>query len=96
MPIDWDKLDWSGLSDFDKPDFERDETLDLSVLDFGHFIWLRFFEDKVIAIGDEEGFWQTCEEEQDYFTPKEFLDQMLAGDMITKVARNVTGCVVLE
>ena len=88
--IDWNELDWGTAIDFDKP-FERDESLDLSELDFENYIWLRFFEDVVLTVGDADGFWQMCEEEQDYATPKEWLDSMVSGDMFCKVPRNAKG-----
>jgi len=87
--IDWNKLDWGDPADFSG--FERDESLDLKQLDFKHYIWLRFFEDIVLSIGDEEGFWQMCEEESEYASPEVWLRRMLTGDMFLKVRRDTTG-----
>ena len=96
MPIDWDKLDWGTSEDFESFGFVRDETLDLSALDFKHYIWLCFYDDAVIAIGDEEGFWKWCEEEQDYYTPEELLRKLLSGDRASKVLRDLAGYIALE
>ena len=95
MPIDWDKLDWGTSEDFEGPGFIRDETLDLSILDFKHYIWLCFYDDVITAIGDEEGFWKMCEEEQDYYTPEELLKKLLSGDQTAKIPRDLTGYAAL-
>lgn len=88
--IDWDSIEWGITEDFSKS-FERDDSLDLSELDFEHYIWIRFFEDKVLTIGDADGFWQMCEEEEDYATPKEWLRYMVTGDMFCRIPRDVKG-----
>lgn len=96
MPIDWDKLDWGTSEDFEGPGFVRDETLDLSVLDFKHYIWLYINgDDGITAIGDEEGFWKMCEEEQDYYTPDELLRKMEIQNGYHRVPRNFAGYAAL-
>jgi len=96
MAVNWDELDWGSPSDFEEPAPERDESLDLSELDFEHYIWLCFYDEVIIAIGDAKGFWDWWEEEQDYYTPEELLKKLLSEDQTAKIPRDLTGYTAVD
>lgn len=88
--IDWYNADLGTTGDFDES-FKRDDSLDLTWLDFEHYIWIRFCEGNMLTIGDVDGFWKMCEEEKSYATPEDWLDYMVTGDMFCRIPRDAKG-----